>query len=371
MRARGRNAGGPAAGKAMLVSVSAVRNIRRRRWRPVWPPRPRHPEVPALSLLTAPKPVIAVVGVGAVGGYYGAKLIRAGHDVHLLLRADYEAVRRDGLNVRSDVEEGFHLPSGELRVYSDPADAPKADLVLVCLKATGNAAYEPLVGPLLKDDSTILTIQNGLGNEDQLADLFGADRVTGGMAFVCIHRTGPGLIHHIDHGFLKIGEHVPAGGSPPGATPRVERAAELFRSAGVRCDVLDDLRRGRWEKLLWNIPFNGLGAALDLATDRLIGSADGVALLTAIMREVAAVAAADGVPLPPELIDRQITHTATMGAYRSSMQLDRQAGRPLEVEAILGEPVRRAQKLGVPVPATEALYRMVRLMDPAGAAAGQ
>lgn len=323
-----------------------------------------------MSLLSNSRPVIAVVGVGAVGGYYGAKLIRAGHDVHLLLRADYDAVRLNGLRVRSDPDGDFHLPPARLNVHRDPAACPKADLVLVCLKATGNAAYDPLVRPLLTDDTTILTLQNGLGNEDRLAELFGEERVAGGMAFVCIHRLAPGVIHHIDHGFLKIGEYVPVGRPPEGATPRMGRAAELFRSAGVACDVLDDLRRGRWEKLVWNIPFNGLGAALDLATDRVIGSEAGMALVAGLMREVIAVAAAEGVPLAADLVDRQVAHTATMGAYRSSMQVDRRRGRALEVDAILGEPLRRAQRLGVPTPFLEAVYHMVRLVDPAAGPAG-
>lgn len=320
-----------------------------------------------LSLLTNPRPVVAVVGVGALGGFYGARLIRAGRaDVHLLLRSDYDAVRAGGLHVRS-FEGDFVLPPDRVHAHRDPADMPKADLVVVALKATGNAAVGPMVGPLLRDDTVLLTLQNGLGNEDGLADLFGADRVTGGMAFVCINRVGPGRIHHIDHGFLKVGEFVPVGGRPKGATPRVRRIAELFREAGIQCDVLDDLRRGRWEKLTWNIPFNGFGAALDVTTDRLVGSEAGMALLTRVMREVIAVAAAEGVTLAADLIDRQVRHTATMGAYQSSMQVDRRQGRALEVEAILGEPLRRAQRLGVPTPTLHALYDMVRLMDPAAA----
>jgi 2-dehydropantoate 2-reductase len=318
-----------------------------------------------LSLLSNPKPVVAVVGVGAVGGFYAARLIKSGvADVHLVLRGDYDAVKSNGLQVRS-FEGDFTLPPDRLNVHRDPREAPKADLVLVALKATGNAAYGPLIGPLLADDSAVLTLQNGLGNEDQLADLFGPERVMGGMAFVCINRLAPGVIHHIDHGFLKIGEHAAAGRPPPGVTPRVARAADLFRRSGVRCDVLDDLRRGRWEKLVWNIPFNGLGAALDLTTDRLIGSEAGLTLLTRIMREVIAVAEAEGVALPPDLLDRQITHTRTMGAYQSSMQVDKRQGRALEVDAIFGEALRRARRLGVSTPTLQAVFEMVSLVDPA------
>ncbi|HEX8910942.1 MAG TPA: 2-dehydropantoate 2-reductase [Humisphaera sp.] len=322
-----------------------------------------------MTLTDQPRPRVAVVGAGALGGFYGARLARAGHDVHFLARSDYDAMRSRGLSVRS-FEGDFDVPAGSFGVHRDPRDVPAPDLVLVALKATGNAAYEPLVGPMLAAGTTILTLQNGLGNEDELARLFGADRVTGGMAFVCINRTGPGKIHHIDHGFLKIGEYQAPGAPPPGSTPRVERVAALFRGAGIKVDVLPDLRRGRWEKLTWNVPFNGLGAALDLTTDRLLGGEAGMGLLTRIMREVIATAAAEGIALPADLIDRQVTHTKTMGAYRSSMQVDRQAGRPLEVEAILGEPLRRARQLGVPTPTLEVLYEMVRSVDPGGGRSG-
>ncbi len=311
------------------------------------------------------KPVIAIVGVGAVGGYYGAKLIRAGHEVHLLLRGDYDGVKTNGLVVRSDVEPGFAIPPDKLHVHRDPRDMPKPDLVLIALKATGNSAFKPLIRPLLKESTVLLTLQNGLGNEDQLADLFGDDRVVGGMAFVCIHRVSPGVIHHIDHGFIKIGEYSRPGAPAAALSRRVEQIAEIFRSSGVRCDVLDDLRRGRWEKLVWNVPFNGLGAVLDMSTDRLLAAEPGLSLVTDLMREVVAIASADGVALPPEVIERQITHTRTMGAYQSSMQVDRRAGRALEVDAILGEPLRRAQSLNIATPCLAVLCRMARLIDPA------
>jgi 2-dehydropantoate 2-reductase len=310
------------------------------------------------------RPRIAVVGVGAVGGYYAGKLIhRDQADVHLLLRSDYDAVRQNGLRIRSYQGDVF-LPPERLNVHRAPREVPKPDLVLVALKSTGNDAYQSLIAPLLRDDTSILTLQNGLGNEDKLAELFGVQRVMGGMAFVCINRLSPGLIHHIDHGFLRIGEYTPRGEMARGSSGRVRQIAELFRAAGVQCDVLEDLRRGRWEKLLWNIPFNGYGAVLDLTTDLLINSEAGMELLVRIMNEVRAIAAADGAPLPESLVETQIERTRTMGAYQSSSQVDRRAGRALEIEAILGEPLRRAQQLGVPAPALATLYPMARLIDP-------
>lgn len=303
-------------------------------------------------------PVIAIVGAGAVGGYYGARLAQHGHTVHFLLRSDYETVRTNGWVIRS-CDGDFVLRPDQIHVHNTPATMPKADLVIITLKATANDQYQPLIAPLIKDDTLLLTLQNGLGNEQRLADLFGAHRVLGGLAFVCINRIAPGQIAHTDHGQIQIGEFQ----GPP--TQRTLTIAKMFNAVGVRTKVLDSLLYGRWEKLLWNIPFNGLGAAMDLPTDALIGNEAGLALVRSIMEEVCAIAAALGVQFPPDIIDQKIDHTRTMGSYRSSMQIDRQAGRPLEVEAILGQPVSVAQSLGIQVPRMEMLYRLVRLVDPA------
>ena len=303
------------------------------------------------------RPIIAVVGAGAVGGYYGARLAQHGHDVHFLLRGDYDAVRTNGLKVES-CDGGFALPPQAVRVYDDPRRMPKADLVVVTLKSTANDQFERLVTPLVRDDTAVLTLQNGLGNEERLAELFGAPRILGGMAFVCINRAGPGVIRHTDHGIIRLGDFT-----PPGRSERALQIAATFNASRVKCEVLDDLRWGRWQKLTWNIPFNGLGATLDLTTDRLIGSDGGRALVADLIREVIAAARADGVELPASLVEAQINNTSTMGPYRSSMQVDRQEGRPMEVEAILGEPLRRARAAGVAVPVLEALYRAARVVD--------
>lgn len=305
------------------------------------------------------RPKIAIVGAGAVGGYYGARLAQHGHDVHFLLRGDYDAVKRNGLVVES-CDGDFALSPEEVRVYNDPRAMPKADLVVVTLKSTANDQFDSLIRPLLRDDTEILTLQNGLGNEDRLAELFGARRILGGMAFVCINRAGPGVIRHTDHGVIRLGDFFNAGRSP-----RAERIGAMFNVCGIRCEVLDDLRWGRWQKLTWNIPFNGLGATFDLTTDQLIGTAEGRRLVADLIREVIAAAGADGVDLPESLIETQIANTTTMGPYRSSMQVDRQEGRPMEVEAILGEPLRRAKAKGGAVPILEGLYRAAIVVDAA------
>ena len=194
---------------------------------------------------------IAVVGCGAVGSFYGAKLARAGSEVHFLLRSDYDTVRRRGVLVQS--------PHGDFRVQPKCASRPEeigvSDLVLVALKTTANDRLVELLPPLVGATSAVLTLQNGLGNEQQLARVVPAHQILGGLCFVCLNRLEPGVIHHIDHGQIILGEFErwPA--------PRTHDIAGLFRNAGVPCSVTDNLARAHWEKLTWNIPFNGLGVA--------------------------------------------------------------------------------------------------------------
>ena len=306
--------------------------------------------------MNADRPIIAVVGAGALGGYYGARLAQHGNNVHFLLRSDYDAVQRFGLVVHSHAGD-FEIPARRLCVYADPDEMPRADLVLVTLKTTANHQFERLIRPLLKEDTAILTLQNGLGNEDRLADLYGAHRVLGGMAFVCINREGPGVIRHTDHGIIRLGEF---NGGP---SDRACQIAAMFQASNVPCEVLPDLLLGRWSKLIWNIPFNGLGAVLDLTTDGLLDNDHGMRLLIDLMNEVIATTRAIGLRLPDDITDVQIRHTRTMGAYRSSMQIDRQEGRPLEVESILGEPLRQARRAGVSTPNLAMLYDMAVLID--------
>ena len=310
-------------------------------------------------------PRIAIIGAGAVGGYYGARLAQHGHDVHFLLRGDYAAVSAGGVTVQS-CDGDFYLPPHRLHVYDDARKMPQVDLVIVAIKASSNDQYEPLIRPLLNDRTAVLTLQNGLGNEARLAELFGPQRILGGLAFVCINRIGPGVIHHMDQGLVAVGDYVErsADGSDTGdARSMASGIVELFSGSRIRCRRLNSLNHGRWEKLLWNVPFNGLGAALGLTSDRLIASAEGLSLVRALMAEVMAGAAANGARLAPELADEKIELTRTMGAYKSSMQIDRELRRPMEVEAILGEPARRASRCGVQVPAMQMLYRMLHLVN--------
>jgi 2-dehydropantoate 2-reductase len=300
--------------------------------------------------------VIAIVGAGAVGGYYGCRLAQHRHDVHFLLRSDYEAVRLSGWSIKS-IAGDFDLAPDQFHAYNDPRQMPPADLVVVTLKSTSADLFEPLIHPLLKKDSLILTLQNGLGNEERLAELFGPERLIAGLAYVCINRTAPGQLSHTYNGKIQLGEFT----GPP--ADRTREIAKMFEASKVIAEVLSDFRWGKWRKLVWNVPFGGLGALLDLHTDTLLSEPAGAQLVAALMREIIEAAAAHGHQMAPDLVQQMVPYTLAMGHYRSSMQVDRNEKRPMEVEAILGEPLRAAKKAGVKTPKLESLYEMLSILD--------
>lgn len=292
---------------------------------------------------------IGVIGAGALGAFYGARLARAGHDVHFLMRSDYDAVRASGLQVKSfEGDFTIHPP-----VYQTPEELGRCDLLLIGLKSTDNAALPALLGPTVGSDTLVLTLQNGLGNEERIVEALGsgaAGRVLGGIAFLCSNRISPGVIHHIDHGWIRLGEFSGT------ATARTHAVAALFESAGIRCQVYDSLLRARWEKLVWNVPFNGLGVAEHANVEQVLASPELRQKARDLMLEVVAAAVADGIELDPAIVDKMMHNSESMGPYRTSMQIDHEARKPLEVEAILGEPLRRATCAGIETPHLKHLY---------------
>jgi 2-dehydropantoate 2-reductase len=295
---------------------------------------------------------LSIIGSGALGSYYGARLQRAGETVSFLMRSDLDHVRKNGLRVRTPDGE-FHLP--KVRACATPEEIGPSDLVVVGLKTTANEAYERLVGPLLHERTLILTLQNGLGNEEGLAELFGSERVLGGLCFVCLNRVSPGLVENFFPGSVTIGEF-----DGP-AQERTRAIAGRFVGAGVTCSVTDTLMAMRWRKLVWNVPFNGLSvAAGGIATDVILADPGLRRQVRALMEEVATASTALGYPIPESFIEHQIDVTYPMGPYKPSSLVDFLEGREVEVESIWGEPMRRAQEAGVSVPRLEMLYHVLR-----------
>jgi len=294
---------------------------------------------------------IAIVGSGALGSYYGAKLARQGADVRFLMRADLEAVREAGLRVREGGAEWVLQPA---QAFASTAEMGPVDLVLIGLKTTANAELERLIPPLLHEKTMLLTLQNGLGNEEFLAERWGAERVLGGLCFVCLNRVAPGVIEHYGHGTLSLGEFQRA------PMERTQAIGGMFSSAGVETHVVENLVTERWRKLVWNIPFNGLSIATGRTCDILLEDQGLQAQVRGLMEETIAAAGALGHPIPASFIDFQIERTFPMGPYKPSSMIDWQAGRAVEVESIWGEPWRQGRATGVKLPRLEMLYHILR-----------
>ena len=295
---------------------------------------------------------VALVGAGAVGLYYGGRLVQAGEDVRFLLRADLETITRDGLRVDS-VHGDFRLP----RVAGFPRteDIGPVDLVIVAWKATSNANLVSVLQPLLHADTQVLTLQNGLGNCEALAAIVGAQRVLGGLCFVCINRLAPGYVRHSAGGRVALGEWQVDGRG------RAAEVARHFKTAGIPAVAVENLAQSQWEKLVWNVPFNGLAVAEGgVPTDVLLASPEEEAEIRALMAEVINAACALGLPLGDDLIDININRTRPMGSYRPSSMIDFLDGQEVELGPIWEEPLRRGQQAGVAMPRLEQLLGRIR-----------
>ncbi len=297
---------------------------------------------------------IAVVGAGAIGGYYGAKLGYFGRDVHFLMRGGLRDVRRFGLRIRGRTE---NIRLAKVNCYQTTAEIGPCDLVLIALKTTANHDLLDLIPPLLHRKTILLTLQNGLGNEEFLAEHFGPERVVGGLCFVGLNRVAPGVIEHYDSGRITLGEFQDY------PKPRTHDIAWEFKRSGVVCTVAENLGRERWRKLVWNIPFNGLAVTTGLDTAAILADDRLRATTLALMDEVIAAANKVGYALPTAFALDQIKKTQTIGAYKPSTLIDFAAGRPLEIEAIWGEPWRRATAAGAEMPQLRKLYERLQEMD--------
>jgi len=316
---------------------------------------------------------IAVVGCGAVGSYYGAKLGHSGQEMHFLLRSDYETVRRKGVLVRSTEGDIRFQP----KCARTPGEIGNCDLVLVALKTTANDQLGKLLKPLVGPATAVLTLQNGLGNEALLAGLFGAEKILGGLCFVCLNRVEPGVVQHVAHATIVMGEYQ------RWPEPRTHDIASIIRNSGVPCKVTDNLESAHWEKLVWNVPFNGLGVAgaagYDavvkgvlpagvkpgpcLTSDKLLAEPHWEQLVRELMLEVIAAANALGLKLPVLAAEKQISRTRDMGAYKASTLLDFEKGQRLEMESLFLEPLRQAHEAGVAMPRLAAMCEVLKGMD--------
>lgn len=302
----------------------------------------------------------AIIGTGALGGFYGARLQHAGCDVHFLLHSHYEYVRRHGLICESK-DGDFTLP--KVNAYRDTRDMPKCDVVCVCLKTTQNHLLPQLLPPVVKDGGVVLVMQNGLGIEDQIAQIVGPQPVMGALCFLCSNKIGPGHIRHLDYGHVGLGEFATRG-----ISDRMRDIAADFQRAGIRINLNEDLQVVRWQKLVWNVPYNGLSVVLNATTDELMKNPQTRHLVEQLMWEVVANAKACGASLPSDIVPTLLSYTDKMIPYRTSMKIDYDEHHLIEVEAIFGNPLRAAEKAGAKSPLLDQLYCQLKFLDARNAA---
>jgi len=301
----------------------------------------------------------AILGSGALGGFYGAKLQQAGSEVHFLLHRDYQQVSSFGLIIESK-DGDFHLP--KVNAYDDVNNMPKCDVVVVALKTTHNDLLPKMLPNLVKEDGVVLVLQNGFGIEAEIAEILGNDKVMGGLCFLCSNKIAPGHIRHLDYGQIKLGEYS-VNYNPVKITNRMQLVQEDFGNAGIKIELTEDLNQARWQKLVWNIPYNGLSVILNATTDELMGDIYTRKFVEQLMWEVAVGAKSDGRIIEDSFIQMMLDYTVKMTPYRTSMKIDYDENRPLEVEAIFGNPLRKAQEKGVSLPQIECLYLQLKFLD--------
>ena len=293
----------------------------------------------------------AVVGAGAIGGYYGAKLAYSGQEVHFLLHSDYQYVKERGFQVDS-CDGSFHLP--KVNVYQHAEDMPQCDVVIVGLKTINNHLLPQLLPPLLHQHTAVVLIQNGIGVEADVQQMFPGVQLIAGLAFICSAKTEPGRVNHQCYGSINLGNY-----SCRDEALFAQILAD-FNAAGVTAASVP-YAEARWKKAVWNMPFNGMTVALDTQTDLLLKNPATRALIREQMMEVIGAAQALGVSaLTEEFADKMIAMTDAMTPYSPSMKLDYDFHRPMEIHYLYTRPIELAAEAGFAMPRLKMLEAELR-----------
>ena len=299
---------------------------------------------------------IAVMGTGAVGGYFGAKLAAAGHDLAFIARGNHlEAMRLGGLRIDS--------PNGEVRVSrslftSNPAEFGAADLVLFCVKSYDTETAAKALAPLIGDSTVILSLQNGVDNPEKIALIWGRQRTFAGVVYIGAQVAAPGVIFHSSGGKIVFGH--PDGRDSGSAAKVIE---QTLSSAGVNCTVSNNIAKVQWGKLLWNAPFCAISSLARTDMKQILKSEELRKLAIACMAEVQTAATARGIDLPRALFEETIAFSAGLGSFKPSMLQDLEAGKPLEYEAFNGIVVDVLHRAAKAAPVNECFYGLLQQLD--------
>ncbi|MDR0885739.1 MAG: 2-dehydropantoate 2-reductase [Clostridiales Family XIII bacterium] len=320
---------------------------------------------------------IAIIGTGAIGGYYGSRLHHAGHSVHFLVHSEkeYEHIEKNGLKVDSFLGD-FSVEHP--LIYKNVTEMPKADLIIIAVKATANDTIFPMIAPLVKDDADttdsektdIILMQNGFGFEKRLALLYPNSRIFGGLCFICSFKDSLGHIRHTDYGAITLAQYLVGQDVPHDDLIVVDRSskddlddaldglhdfkddealealADILRGADIEVSVNHNLVEARIKKLIWNIPYNGLSVICDCNTDVMTQDPSLRLLVRATMEEIREAAYASGIVISEEFLDEMVQLTVDMEPYSPSMRLDYLAGRMMEIEALYTGIIHYASNYG-------------------------
>ena len=300
-----------------------------------------------------------IIGTGAIGGYYGAKLAHAGQEVHFLLHSDYEYVKQHGLQVDS-CDGSFHLD--DVNAYGQTKDMPACDVVLVGLKSVNNDKLPALLPPLLHDKAAkaktlVVLIQNGIGVEEDVQKMFPEVQLAAGLAFICSAKTKPGLVSHQCYGSINLANYSCRDEA------LMQAVVDEFREAGIETGLVE-YHEARWKKAVWNMPFNGMTVALHTQTDLLLKNASTRQLIREQMMEVVGAAQHLGVKNVDEaFVDKMIETTDAMTPYSPSMRLDYDFHRPMEIYYLYTRPLEMAREAGYRMPKLEMLEAELRFLE--------
>ena len=294
-----------------------------------------------------------IIGVGAIGGYYGCKLAYSGQEVHFLSHSDYQFVKERGMQVDS-CDGSFHLK--QVNVYQYPKDMPKCDVVIVGLKTTNNHLLSELLPPLLHEHTVVVLIQNGIGVEADVQQMFPDVQLIAGLAFICSAKTEPGRVNHQCYGSINLGNY----------SCKDERLFSAilndFTNAGIQAGSVP-YEEARWKKAVWNMPFNGMTVALNTRTDLLLKQPATRQLIRDLMMEVIEAAHHLGVTgLDEAFADKMIQMTDEMTPYSPSMKLDFDFHRPMEIYYLYTRPIQIAREAGFSMPKLEMLEAELRFL---------
>lgn len=297
---------------------------------------------------------IAVVGAGGVGGYIGGRLALAGNDVVLVARgAHLKVIQAAGLKVKSI--------NGDFQVSVAATDRPETvgpvDLVIFAVKSYDTESAAEQARPLVGAETAVLTVQNGVDNEEKLVRIFGPERVLGGVVYIDSYVEAPGVIAHTDGGRVVFAE---LDGRPSERAARIKRTLD---TAGVPAEISDDIAKVKWTKLLFNCALNAMTALARCYHTDILQTPEGREVFIGVIREAEAVARARGVNLDPDVVDATLRRADGLPPSRSSMLYDVLGGKPLEVDALNGVVVRYGRELGIPTPFNQALYGTLKVID--------